>query len=100
MRKRRFVAGLLCMITLLFGSVPTMAASSKSVTYTQANEICTYVYQGYNEGTKGPIIITKGTLTKGSSTKTIYLVTLSGTETVTRQGRQRRSWTPWWKRGS
>lgn len=85
MRKRRFVAGLLCMITLLFGSVPTMAASSKSVTYTQANEICTYVYQGYNEGTKGPIIITKGTLTKGSSTRTIYLVTLSGTEMVTNQ---------------
>ena len=40
---------------------------------------------GYNGGAKGPISITKGTLKQGFSSKTVYLVTLSGTELVLNQ---------------
>lgn len=59
--------------------------ASATVTYTTASQICNYVYDGYNGGSKGPIIITKGTYKKGSTSKTVYLVTLSGTELVTDQ---------------
>lgn len=57
--------------------------SSRSliVTYSNAAEICEIVYEGYNKGVKGPISITKGTLRSGFSSKTVYLVALSGTET-------------------
>lgn len=60
-------------------------AASGTVTYTQANEICTYVYKGYNEGVYGPIIVTKGLYKKGSTSKTVYLVTMSGTDNITNQ---------------
>ena len=39
----------------------------------------------YNQGSQGPISITKGTLKSGFSSKTVYLVTLSGTELVLNQ---------------
>lgn len=61
------------------------SVSSSTVTYTMSSEICQYVYQGYNEGEKGPIIVTKGTYRKGFTSKTVYLVTLSGTEMVKNQ---------------
>ena len=61
------------------------SASSSTVTYSAASDICTYLYDGYNGGTKGPIIITKGLYKKGSTSKTVYLVTLSGTENVSNQ---------------
>ena len=50
-----------------------------------APEIYTYVRDGYNQGSQGPISITKGTLKSGFSSKTVYLVTLSGTELVLNQ---------------
>ena len=55
------------------------------VTYTMAPEICTLVYDGYNEGVKGPISVTKGTMKSGYTSKIIYLITLSGTEDVFNQ---------------
>ena len=61
------------------------SVSSSTVTYTTSPELYNLVCEGYNEGVKGPIIITKGTLKSGSSTKSIYLITLSGTETITNQ---------------
>ena len=67
---------------LIGGSV---ASATNTVTYTNATEIYTYVRDGYNQGSQGPISITKGTLKSGLSSKTVYLVTLSGTELVLNQ---------------
>ena len=58
---------------------------SNTVTYTQSPDIFNLVCEGYNEGIKGPIIITKGTLKSGWSSKTVYLITLSGTDNVAKQ---------------
>lgn len=60
-------------------------AAAGTVTYTQANEIAEYCYQGYNEGVRGPVIITKGRLQKLFVNQEVYLVTLSGTEIVENQ---------------
>lgn len=81
---KRLFAMLLVVLTL--GSITTVyAASGDMHTYTNAAEIAQLVYDGYNKGTKGPISIIQGTLTTGSRTKTVYLVTLSGTEIVFNQ---------------
>lgn len=57
--------------------------SANTQTYTNSSEVFNYVSLGYNEGEKGPIIITKATLQNSSSSaKEVYLVTLSGTELV------------------
>lgn len=57
--------------------------SANTQTYTNSSELFNYVSLGYNEGEKGPIIITKATLQNSSSSaKEVYLVTLSGTELV------------------
>lgn len=56
--------------------------STNTQTYTNSSEVFNYVGLGYNEGEKGPIIITKATLQNSSSSKEVYLVTLSGTELV------------------
>lgn len=69
----------LCSITTVY------AAPGDMHTYTNAAEVAQLVYDGYNKGTKGPISIIKGTLTTGSRTKIVYLVTLSGTELVFNQ---------------
>lgn len=61
------------------------AAASNKVTYTMASEISRLVYEGYNEAKKGPIIITKGVLKSGWTSKNVYLITLSGTELVKNQ---------------
>ncbi|MGP1577755.1 MAG: SUMF1/EgtB/PvdO family nonheme iron enzyme [Treponema sp.] len=42
----------------------------------------TFYEKGYNGGEKGPILITKGMLRKDSKTEDVYLVWLSGTESV------------------
>ncbi len=61
------------------------SAISSTVTYTSSPEIFNLVCEGYNEGEKGPVIITKGSLKSGFSTKTVYLITLSGTDNVAKQ---------------
>lgn len=63
----------------------TRAVSTSYETYTMASEIATLVFDGYNWGEKGPVTVTKGILRSGYSSKTVYLVTLSGTEDVKNQ---------------
>lgn len=58
---------------------------SNTVTYTTSPEICNLVYEGYNEGVYGPIIVTQGTMIKNSTSYSVYLITLSGTEFVENQ---------------
>lgn len=77
-----FLAVLL-ILTMLAGSC--LASAANNQTFTNAPEIYTYVRDGYNQGSQGPISITKGTLKSGFSSKTVYLVTLSGTELVLNQ---------------
>lgn len=88
MKKRaRLMAALLALVfvvTAFVGSVSASAAGDIR-TYTNAAEIYTLVRDGYNGGTKGPISITKGTLVQGFSSRTVYFVTLSGTELVLNQ---------------
>lgn len=73
----------LLLVSMLIGG--SVASATNTVTYTNATEIYTYVRDGYNQGSLGPISITKGTLKSGFSSKTVYLVTLSGTELVLNQ---------------
>ncbi|MGX8692598.1 MAG: hypothetical protein ACSW8E_02450 [Clostridia bacterium] len=70
-------------VSTLLGGVAAYAAETR--TFTTAPEIYQLVRDGYNQGEKGPISVTKGTLKSGFSTKTVYLVTLSGTELVFNQ---------------
>ena len=87
MKKVRFFAVLLSammLFSVFAGSLPVEAAGN-TVTLTNAAQVDQLVEEGYNQGTKGPITITKGTLKSGWSTKTVYLVTLSGTEMVFNQ---------------
>ena len=42
----------------------------------------TFYEKGYNGGTKGPILVTKGVLKTNTETQDVYLVWLSGTEDV------------------
>ncbi len=84
-RRLSFLAALLALVivfTSLF-SIHVFADSTR--TFTNAAEIYTYVRDGYNGGTLGPISITQGTLKQGFSSKPVYLVTLSGTELVLNQ---------------
>lgn len=73
----------LLLVSMLIGG--SVVSAANTVTYTNATEIYTYVRDGYNQGSQGPISITKGTLKSGLSSKTVYLVTLSGTELVLNQ---------------
>jgi hypothetical protein len=75
--------GVLLLVSMLAGSCLVFAANNK--TFTGAHEIYSFVRDGYNQGTQGPISITKGTLKSGFSSKTVYFVTLSGTELVLNQ---------------
>ncbi len=77
-----FLAVLL-ILSMLVGSCFVSAANT--TTFTNAPEMYTFVRDGYNQGSQGPISITKGTLKSGFSSKTVYLVTLSGTELVLNQ---------------
>jgi len=58
------------------------ASTRSSVTYTTSPEVFEHCGLGYNEGQLGPITVTRGTLKSGSSSKTVYLIGLSGTELV------------------
>ena len=80
---KRFIATLIAFTLIL--SVLMTSVSASSATYTNAAEIAQLVDDGYNQGTKGPITITKGTLRTTFSSKTVYLITLSGTEWVFNQ---------------
>lgn len=77
------VLALALVVTALFGGVTAYASNTRTVT--DSTEIYELVRDGYNQGQKGPISITKGTLRQGLSSKTVYLVTLSGTELVFNQ---------------
>ena len=84
----RFVkrlAAFLLVVFMILSTTTAFAASGDMQTYTNAPEIYQLVRDGYNQGTKGPITITKGTLKQGWSSKTVYLVTLSGTEIALNQ---------------
>ncbi len=74
----------LFLIVFLFSTNLTFAASD-TVTYTNAAQVAQLVSEGYNKGEQGPIIVTKGTLNTGSSSKDVYVITLSGTELVFNQ---------------
>jgi hypothetical protein len=80
---KRFIATLIAFTLIL--SVLMTSVSASSATYTNAAEIAQLVDDGYNQGTKGPVTITKGTLKTTFSSKTVYLITLSGTEWVFNQ---------------
>ncbi len=84
---KKILSVLLTTVLLLgmFGEQQVYGASGNVKQCTQANQIAEICYQGYNNGVYGPIIITRGTLVKGYSSKTVYLVTLSGTELVKNQ---------------
>ncbi len=85
-RPWRFLIKLIAvfMIAAVFSTGLAYAAEEKT-TYTNAAQIAKLVSDGYNKGTKGPITVTQGTLQDGSSSKDVYLVTLSGTEWVFNQ---------------
>jgi len=87
MKKRLGFIALLLTLVMVFTALPCglIAFADSTRTYTNAAEIYTLVRDGYNGGAKGPISITKGTLKQGFSSKTVYLVTLSGTELVLNQ---------------
>lgn len=85
--KHSFKRHMAILFVLCFTIISTcpITAKAQNATYYNAAQICNVVYQGYNNGSRGPIIITKGTYCSGNTSKTIYLVTLSGTELVTNQ---------------
>ena len=88
MKKRVRLFTVLLSVLLVFSSFAATAevhAAGNTATFTNAAQLANYVSDGYNQGTKGPITITKGTLKKTFSSKEIYLVTLSGTEWVFNQ---------------
>ena len=85
MKKSFRVLSSLLAVLLLVSALSCFAGATNNVTFTNAPQVYTYVRDGYNQGTLGPISITKGTLKSGSSSKTIYLVTLSGTEIALNQ---------------
>ena len=85
MKKSFRVLSSLLAVLLLLSALTCFAGATNNVTFTNAPEVYTYVRDGYNQGTLGPISITKGILKNGSSSKTIWLVTLSGTEIALNQ---------------
>ena len=80
----RILSSLLAVLMLL-SALSCFVFASSNQTYTKAPEIFNLVCDGYNQGTRGPISITQGVLKNGSSSKQVYLVTLSGTEMVFNQ---------------
>lgn len=50
-----------------------------------ASDMSTHVFKGYNGGNPGSISITKAKLTINGSTKNVYLIALSGTESIENQ---------------
>ncbi len=83
-RSFRVLSSLLALL-LLLSVLPCFASATNEQTFTTAPQLYTYVRDGYNWGVQGPITITRGTLKSGASSKTVYLVTLSGTEIALNQ---------------
>ena len=77
------VIALALIAVMLLGTAAVFAADN--VKYTSAPQIYQLVRDGYNGGTKGPISIVKGTFRSGWTSRSVYLVTLSGTEIVLNQ---------------
>ncbi len=77
------IASVIAFATIFSANIDARAASY--ATYTNAAQICNIVYKGYNGGQYGPITITQGTLRQSNRSYNVYLVTLSGTETVSNQ---------------
>ncbi len=55
------IAALALVICMMLCSCVFASAGNRG-TYTNAAQVAQLVYEGYNEGTKGPVTITKGTL--------------------------------------
>ena len=85
MKKSFRVLSSLLALLLLVSALGCFASATNNQTFTNAPQLYTYVRDGYNWGVQGPITITQGTLKAGSSSKTVYLVTLSGTEIALNQ---------------
>ena len=87
MKKRVHLLAALLALVIVFTAVLSITAFADTnvQTYTNSAQIYTLVRDGYNGGTKGPISITRGTLTQGRIQRQVYLVTLSGTELVFNQ---------------
>ena len=85
MKKSLRILSSLLIALLLLSVLSGFSFAANNQTFTTAPQIYTYVRDGYNQGAQGPISITKGTLKSGLSSKTVYLVTLSGTELVLNQ---------------
>lgn len=85
MKKSIRVLSTLLALLLLVSALSCFASATNNQTFTTAPQLYTYVRDGYNWGVQGPISITKGTLKVGASSKTVYLVTLSGTEIALNQ---------------
>ncbi|MBE6126117.1 MAG: hypothetical protein E7186_07305 [Erysipelotrichaceae bacterium] len=85
-KSMRLLTAILAVLLVLssFASGFTVDAADKH-TYSNAAEVAQLVDAGYNQGTKGPITITRGTLKKTFSSKEVYFITLSGTELVFNQ---------------
>jgi len=85
-----FVAGILA-LSLSFSSCSQLdtegefESDSSRAAYTQtlnnAADVCNFVYKGYNGGSNGPVTVTRGSM----NGRTIYLVTMSGTEIIKNQ---------------
>ena len=86
MKVKRLFSGFLAVLLLLSMLAGlTLVSAANTTTFTSSPEIYSYVRDGYNQGDLGPISITRGTLKSGFSSKSVYLVTLSGTELVLNQ---------------
>ena len=85
MKRNIRALSILLAVLLLLTTFSFAVSATNNQTFTNSPQIYTYVRDGYNWGVQGPITITKGTLKNGSSSKTVYLVTLSGTEIALNQ---------------
>ncbi len=86
MKVKRLFSGFLAVLLLLSMLAGlTLVSAANTTTFTSSPELYSYVRDGYNQGDLGPISITRGTLKSGFSSKSVYLVTLSGTELVLNQ---------------
>lgn len=76
---------LIAVMVLIIAIHPSITANAATTTMSNAASVCNYVYKGYNSGVYGPITITKGIYISRNSQKSFYLITLSGTESVSNQ---------------
>lgn len=83
--KKKAMASILS-LAVLAGSLGFSGITANAGTrYNKAPNVYSIVGQGYNNGSRGPISITKGSLVRNNQWTPVYLVTLSGTEFVKNQ---------------